>query len=98
MACRYDGESCIFQLRPAPLGHCHSDVGVELSPDELDRYIECLELWQMLRIAGEFIEELRRQLHKGGTSAGLSDEVVADQRSDERIQMVFLRFGQSILE
>src|SRR5882724_13351143 len=98
MACWDDSEGRFFQLRLAPLGHGHFDVGVVPSPDELDRNIECLELWQTFGVSGVFIEELRRQLREGGTGAGLSDKVRADQRTDKRIETGLLRLGQGVQE
>src|SRR5258708_31072749 len=98
MACWYDREGRIFELRLASLGHGHGDVGVVLYPDEPDRNIQCLELWQMLGVSGVFIEELRRQLHEGRTGARLNDEVVTDQRADERIEMGLLRLRQGVQE
>src|SRR5436305_4942778 len=98
MARRYDGEGRIFELRLTPLGHGDGEVGVVLSPDQLDRNIERLERGQMLGVSGVFIEEFRRQLHEGRTGAGLGDEVVADQRTDERAEMRSLRLRQGVQE
>src|SRR5260370_10568348 len=98
MAGWYDSEGRIFELRLAPLGHVECDIGVVLYPNDLDRNIECLELRQMLGVSGVFIEELRRQLHEGGARAGLSDEVLTDQRADERIEMGLLHLGQGVQE
>jgi hypothetical protein len=50
------------QLGLAPLGLGEGDAGIELSPDELDRNVERLELGQTLSVLGERIEELRRYL------------------------------------
>ncbi len=44
------------------------------------------------------VEEFRGQLHEGEAGAGLNDEVVADQRANEGIEMSPLRFGQSVHE
>jgi hypothetical protein len=52
------------QLGLAPLGFGEGDVGIELSPDELDRNVERFELGQTLSVLGERIEELRRHLHE----------------------------------
>ncbi|MEA2911822.1 MAG: hypothetical protein QOJ15_3903 [Bradyrhizobium sp.] len=81
MARRHDREGGILQLRLAPLGHGHTDVGIELSPDQFDRNVERLERRQMLGVLGLFIEELRRHLHEGGPRAWLYGEVLADQRT-----------------
>src|SRR5258707_10643155 len=98
MAGWYDSEGRIFEVRLAPLGHGHGDVGIVFSPDEPDRNIKCPKLGQMLGVSGVFIEELRRQLYEGGAGARLSDEVVADQRTDERIEMGLLQLGQGVQE
>src|SRR5258708_32281967 len=98
MASRDDGEGRILELRLAPLGHGDGEVRIVLSPDQLDRNIQRLERRQMLGVSGMFIEELRRQLHEGGTGAGLSDKILTDQRTEERIEMGLLLFGQGSLE
>src|SRR5438552_6885477 len=50
----------------------------------------------MLGVLTVCIEELRRQLHKRGTRTGLGKEVLADQRTEERVEMRFLRFRKRI--
>jgi len=52
----------------------------------------------MFCVSGVFIEELRRQLHECGASAGLNDEVVADQRAEEGVEMRLLRVRKSFPE
>ena len=65
MACRDDGEGRVLELRLAPLGHGYSDVGIVLSPDEFDRYIQRFKRSEMLGVSGMFGEKFRRQLHEG---------------------------------
>src|SRR3954453_12311314 len=98
MTCRYDGEGRILELRLAPLGHGGGEVRIVPSPDQLDWNIQRLERGQMLGVSGVFIEEFRRQLHEGRTGAGSGDEVVADQRTDERAEMGYLRLRQGVQE
>ena len=62
MTRRHYGERGMPQLGLAPLGLGEGDAGIELSPDELDRNVERLELGQTLSVLGERIEELRRYL------------------------------------
>src|SRR5258708_26555706 len=87
----------MLQLRLASLGHRHWEVRIELSPDEPDRNVECLELRQTFSVLDVCIEELRRQLHKGGARI-LDEEVVTDKRTEELIEMGFLRLEKGVQE
>ena len=86
------------QLGLAPLGFGEGDVGIELSPDELDRNVERLELGQTLGVLGERIEELRRHLDECRARAGLGDEVLADQWAEESVEVGLLRVRKGIPE
>ena len=85
----------MLELRLATLGHGNGDVGIVLSPDELDRNVQRLELGQTLGVLFKRIEKLRRHLHERGARAGLRDEVLADQRAKERVEvgLLYLRKG-----
>src|SRR5258706_8716018 len=86
MARWHEGEGRVLQLRLASLGHRHGEVRIELSPDELDRNVECLELRQTFGVLDVCIEELRSQLHKRGARI-LGEEVVTDKRTEELIEI-----------
>lgn len=81
-------------MRLAPLGHGRREVRIVPSPNQLDWNIQRLERRQMFGVSGMFIEEFRGQLHEGGTGARLDDEVVADQRTDERAEMGLCASGK----
>src|SRR3954454_18353343 len=98
MACLYDSEGRILELRPAPLGYGHGDVRIVLSPDELDRDVECPEFGKTLGVSRVLFDEISRQLHEGGAGARLSGEIVADQLTDERTEMRLLNLGQRVHE
>src|SRR5271155_4720070 len=98
MARRYDSEGGMLQLRHAPLGHRQGDVGIELSPDKLDRHVERLEFRQTLGVLDVRIEELRRQLHKRRPRTGLRQEVLADQGTEERLEMGLLSLRKGVQE
>src|ERR1700677_3161708 len=80
----------MFQLGLAPLGNGHRDVGIELSPDKLERNFQRLEFRQTPGVLGKRAEELRSQLHKRWPRAGLNEEIVADQRPSECAEMGLL--------
>lgn len=52
----------------------------------------------MLGVSGMFIEEFRPPLYEGRTGARLDNEIVADQRADERTKMGLLRLGHGVQE
>ena len=78
MTRRHESQGGMLKLRPAALGHRDGDVGIVLSPDELDRNVERLEFGKTLGVLGVYVKELSRQLHESWARAGLGDEVLAD--------------------
>src|SRR3954471_18418071 len=91
-------ERAVLQVRSAVLGHGNREIGVGLSPDQLDRNIESLQFGQARGVPGDFVEELRRHLRECRAGTWLFEEVVGDQRIKERFIMRLLALGQNILE
>jgi hypothetical protein len=64
----------MLQMRLEVLGNARVEVEIIVSPDQLDRNIERLQIRKPLGISSDFLEDLRGHLREGRTGTGLSAE------------------------
>src|SRR5271170_1647781 len=88
----------MLQVRPALLGHGNREIGIGVSPNQLEWNIQLLQFGQAPGVLRDFVKELRRQLREGRAGAGLLHEIVGDERVEEFLVMSLLGIRKRYLK